>query len=315
VFNALAEIFKGNSWFITSTPNPSNSNLDAVSCKSAKVCTAVGDVDTGGGTLSTLAERWDGTNWTVQSTPNPAGAVHSFLTAVSCPSATSCIAAGFFTDGSGNQTPFAEHWNGTNWVVKNTPSPPVDPATQLNSVSCTSSTSCEAVGTSTTQTWGEVWNGTNWTMQSVPSPAGGSDVRLRGVSCTTSNACTGVGAYFNGSKLVPLAERWNGSNWAVQAAAVPSGSSSQFSSVSCSTTQFSIGCNAVGSVTKNGIILPLAENWNGSSWAVKPTQSPDPNVTRSNMSSVSCSSLTTCMGVGFYDTSTGVEAPLGELYS
>jgi hypothetical protein len=48
---------------------------------------------------------------------------------------------------------------------------------------------------------------------------------------------------------------------------------------------------------------------------VKPTQSPDPDVTRSTMSGVSCSSLITCMGVGFYDTSTGVEAPVGELYS
>jgi hypothetical protein len=38
-------------------------------------------------------------------------------------------------------------------------------------------------------------------------------------------------------------------------------------------------------------------------------------VTRSTMSSVSCSSLTNCMGVGFYETSTGVDAPLGELFS
>src|SRR5207237_7874581 len=103
--------------------------------------------------------------------------------------------------------------------------------------------------------------------------------------------------------------------WAVLSTAVPSGSSSQSSSVSCSTTQFNIACNAVGSVTKNGITLPLAENWNGSSWAVKPTQSPDPNVTRSTMSSVSCSSLRTCMGVGFYDTSTGVEAAGGDMYN
>ncbi len=315
VFDAVVQTWNGRFWTIGTTPNASNSVLSGVDCTGAKACTAVGDVDAGGGTLSTLAERWDGTNWVVQPTPDPAGAIHSFLISVSCPAAKSCIAVGFFTNGSGNQTPFAEHWNGTNWVVKNTPSPPLDPATQLNSVSCTSSTSCEAVGTSTTGTWAEVWNGTNWAMQSIPSPAGGSDVRLRGVSCTGSNACTGVGAYFNGTKLVPLAERWNGSNWVVQPTAVPSGSSSQFSSVSCGTTQFNVGCNAVGSVTKNGITLPLAENWNGSSWAVKPTQSPDPNVTRSNMSSVSCSSLITCMGVGFYDTSTGVEAAVGELYN
>jgi hypothetical protein len=315
VFNALAEIFKGGSWFITSTPNAANSNLDAVSCTGAKACTAVGDVDAGGGTLSTLAERWDGTNWTVQAMPDPPGAVHSFLTGVSCPGAKSCVAVGFFTDGSGNQTTFAEHWNGTNWTVHSTPSPPVDPATQLNAVSCTSATSCEAVGTSTTQTWAEVWNGSAWATQSVPSPAGGSDVRLRGVSCTAASACTAVGAYFNGTKLVPLAERWTGSAWAVQATAVPSGSSSQFSSVSCDTTQANVGCNAVGSVTKNGVVLPMAENWNGSTWATRPVPSPDPKVTRSTMSGVSCSTLVTCLGVGFYDTSTGVEAPLGEQYS
>ena len=59
----------------------------------------------------------------------------------------------------------------------------------------------------------------------------------------------------------------------------------------------------------------MAENWNGSTWAVKPTQSPDPNVSRSTMTSVSCSSLITCMGVGFIETSTGADVPLGELYS
>jgi hypothetical protein len=90
---------------------------------------------------------------------------------------------------------------------------------------------------------------------------------------------------------------------------------SEFSSVSCSTTQFNIGCNAVGFVTKNGVSLPMAENWNGSTWAVKPVPSPDPKVTRSTMSGVSCPTLITCMGVGFYDTSGAViEGPLGEQY-
>ena len=315
IFNALAETWNGKTWTIRTTPNASNSNLDAVSCNGSKVCTAVGDVVGSGSSLLTLAERWDGTTWTVQPTPNPAGAVHSFLTAISCPSTKACVAVGFFTDGSGNQTPFAEHWDGTTWTIKTTPSPPLTPATQLDAVSCVSSTACEAVGTDTTQTWAEVWNGTSWAMQAIPSPSGGSDVRLHGVSCTAGNACSAVGAYFNGSKLVPLAERWNGTNWTVQPTAVPSGSTSQLSSVSCSSTPFNAGCMATGSVTKNGVTLPLAESSNLTTWSVKPTQSPDPNVTRSNMSSVSCSSLINCMGVGFYDTSLGAEDPLGEQWS
>jgi hypothetical protein len=315
VFNALAETWNGRSWTIRATPNPSNSFLDAVSCNGAKVCTAVGDVAVGSGSLQTLAERWNGTNWTVQPTPSPAGAVHSFLTAVSCASTKSCVAVGFFTDGSGNQTPFAEHWNGTSWALDTTPSPPLTPATQLNSVSCVSSVSCEAVGTDNIQTWAEVWNGSTWAMQAIPSPSGATDVRLHGVACTAANACTAVGAYFNGSKTVPLAERWTGTTWAVQATAVPAGSFSQLASVSCNNAVASTGCVATGSVTNGGVGLPLGETWNGTTWTVRPAQSPDPNVIQSNMSSVSCSSQVNCMGVGFYETSTGADDPLGELWS
>jgi hypothetical protein len=172
------------------------------------------------------------------------------------------------------------------------------------------------VGSDNTSSWAEVWNGTTWSIQGIATPGGGRHPFVGGISCTAATACTAVGDFVNGSnKVVPLAERWNGTGWTVQPAAVPSGSISEFSSVSCGTTQFNTGCDAVGFVTKKGVSLPMAENWNGSSWAVKPTQSPDPNVTRSTMSGVSCSSLITCMGVGFYDTSTGVEAPVGELYS
>jgi hypothetical protein len=313
VFDAVVETWNGRNWIVGTTPNASNSVLSGVSCNGAKACTAVGDAVGGGSTLISLAERWNGTNWTVQSTPNPAGAVHSFLISVSCASVKTCTAVGFFTDGSGNQFPFAEHWNGTSWALQTTPAPSGSTTAQLNDVSCTSSTSCEAVGSDNTHTWAAVWNGTTWSIQTIATPSGGRNAHVNGVDCTAANACTAVGDFINASnKGVPLAERWNGSNWSVQNVPVPSGSTSQFSSVSCSTTQFTIGCKAVGFVTKNGISLPMAESWNGSSWSVKPTQSPDPNVSRSTFSSVSCSSLITCMGVGFYDTSTGVEAPLGE---
>ena len=315
VFDAVVETWNGKNWIIGTTPNASNSNLSGVSCNGAKACTAVGDAVGAGSTLVSLAERYNGTSWTVQSTPNPAGAVHSFLISVSCASVKTCTAVGFWTDSGGNQTPFAEQWNGTNWTLQTTPAPAGAQLAQLNDVSCTSSTSCEAVGSDNTGTWAEVWNGTSWTIQNIATPAGGRNPFVGGVDCTAANACTAVGDFINGSnKAVPLAERWNGSNWSVQNVPAPSGSASEFSSVSCSTTQSSGGCNAVGFVTKNGISLPMAENWNGSTWAVRPVPSPDPNVTRSTMSSVSCSTLITCMGVGFFDTSGGVEAPVGEQY-
>jgi len=316
VFDAVVETWNGRNWIIGTTPNASNSVLSGVSCNGAKACTAVGDAVGGGSSLVSLAERYNGTNWTVQSTPNPAGAVHSFLTSVSCASVKTCTAVGFWTDSGGNQAPFAEQWNGTTWTLKTVPAPSGSTTAQLNGVSCTSSAACEAVGSDNTHTWAEVWNGSTWSIQNIATPSGGQHPFVNGVYCTAANACTAVGDFVNASdKAVPLAERWNGSAWSVQNVPVPSGSISEFSSVSCSTTASSIGCNAVGFVTKNGISLPMAENWNGSSWAVKPTQSPDPNASRSTMSGVSCSSLITCMGVGFDDTSTGAEVPVGELYS
>jgi hypothetical protein len=220
---------------------------------------------------------------------------------------------GFFTNGSGDQIPFAAHWNGTTWTLKTAPHPSGSTTSQLNTVSCTSSTACEAVGADNTQTWAEKWNGTSWKIQGTPTPAGGRNARLNGVSCTAANACTAVGDFVNGSnKVVPLAERWNGTKWTVQAAAVPSGGVSEFSSVSCSLVS---RCVAVGFLTKSGVSLPMGEFWNGTTWAVEPAQSPDPNVTRSTMSSVSCATPLNCMGVGFFDASGGVEAPVGEQFS
>ena len=66
---------------------------------------------------------------------------------------------------------------------------------------------------------------------------------------------------------------------------------------------------------KSGVTLPMGEFWNGTTWKVEPAQSPDPDVTRSTMSSVSCGTSLSCMGVGFFDTSGGVEAPVGEQFS
>jgi hypothetical protein len=314
VFDAFAEGWNGSTWAVETIPDASNSSLSGVSCNGAKICTAVGDDVGSGGTLLSLALRWNGANWTVQSTPNPAGAVHSFLVSVSCPTTTACTAVGFYTKSSGHQFPFAERWNGTSWALKTTPAPTGSTTGQLNGVSCTSTTACEAVGSDDTSTWAEAWNGTSWKIQTTPTPTGGRNAFLGGVSCLKAKQCMAVGDFFNGAKVIPLAEGWNGTNWTVQNTKTPNGTVSEFSSVSCSTTPGHVGCQATGSVLRTGVDLPLDESWDGTHWAVNATQAPA-NVTRSNLSSVSCSSIINCMSVGFYDASGGIEAPLGEQWS
>ena len=68
----------------------------------------------------------------------------------------------------------AEAWNGTKWRILNTKTPLGSTGDVLRGVSCSSSTSCMAVGDyigpSTFLTLAEVWNGTKWAIKKTPNP-------------------------------------------------------------------------------------------------------------------------------------------------
>ena len=68
------------------------------------------------------------------------------LSAVSCPSATQCVAVGSYLDSSGNPDagPLVEVSNGSGWTV---PSTPKVPGGGLMGISCPSASACVAVGT------------------------------------------------------------------------------------------------------------------------------------------------------------------------
>ncbi|MEO6472983.1 MAG: hypothetical protein ABIR57_13410, partial [Aeromicrobium sp.] len=106
----LAERWNGTKWTIQTTPNPTGSaysRLDGVSCASSTACTAVGYYY-GSSAGKTLVERWNGTTWTIQTTPNPTGATGSYLSGVSCTSATACTAAGHYDPSGGGIKTLAE---------------------------------------------------------------------------------------------------------------------------------------------------------------------------------------------------------------
>ena len=84
-------------------------------------CTAVGEFTDGAAGGLILAERWNGKTWTIQHTPSPPhsnlpGAATATLNAVSCPSATTCVAVGRSDTGA-----LAELWNGTTWAIQHLP--------------------------------------------------------------------------------------------------------------------------------------------------------------------------------------------------
>ena len=110
--------------------------------------------------------------------------LNASLSDVSCTSASSCVAVGTFLGSVQGTKAFdnftlAENWNGTTWTVVPSPSPKLPgQGAELNSVSCTSSTSCMAVGETLVfhepggyfipHPLAEAWNGTTWT--ELPTP-------------------------------------------------------------------------------------------------------------------------------------------------
>src|ERR1700683_3496470 len=94
----LAEVWKGSSWSIQTTPNPSGdvllSALASVACNSAGGCTAAGyDFDNSIGV--TLVEVRSGTSWSIKTSADSKGTVaESNLVSVDCTSASACMAVG-----------------------------------------------------------------------------------------------------------------------------------------------------------------------------------------------------------------------------
>jgi hypothetical protein len=311
-------------WAVQPTPNPSTSGntLVSVSCLAGN-CTAVGHshkkTTQYGQVPVPLAERWNGTRWSIQPGPQP-GAQGSSLTGVSCPSASSCTAVGYYTAKSGRTRTLAERWNGTSWATQATPNPALDVTAVFNGVSCRSASACTAVGWYINNTSGgnatlvERWNGTRWSIQPTPNPAGAVQSVLQGVSCPSASSCTAAGSYFtSGSPSVTLAEHWDGTHWAIQPTPNPPGANgSVLNGVSCSAAS----CTAAGwwYSPSASAELTLAERWDGTSWAIQATPNPA-GAADTILESVSCPSATACTAVGITTSPTSNPAAVAEAWN
>ncbi|HEX5525622.1 MAG TPA: S8 family serine peptidase [Solirubrobacterales bacterium] len=205
--------WSGTSWALQTAPSPGEGTASeamlSVSCGSASFCLAVGKAAS-----KPFAERWNGSEWTIQYAPNPSGATSASLEAVSCPSATACMAVG-----GSNVSPktLAESWNGTSLSIAASPNPGKEGYPLLRSVSCPSASSCIAAGSFVNSTGSEEttlafsWNGTSWTLQSTLNPSGNLFSSLAGVSCSSPVACSAVGGSRPTSAVgntQTLGERW-----------------------------------------------------------------------------------------------------------
>lgn len=144
-YQTLAEFWNGSTWAVQSTATTSGL-LEGASCTSSTACTAVGGKFVSGTPERGLLERWNGTSWSTQTNAEPSGSEAGELHGVSCVSATSCTAVGFYYYAGGTSAPLIERWNGSAWSAMTAPNPTGSTYTWLSSVACTSTTECIATG-------------------------------------------------------------------------------------------------------------------------------------------------------------------------
>jgi hypothetical protein len=326
---ALIEHWDGSVWEVAASPNATgatNSYLNDVTCASASDCWAVGYSYTGAaGPFQTLIERWDGTVWVIVSSPNSVTAPNNVLNSVTCVSAADCWAVGYSTpvrnvSGTANQT-LAEHWDGTSWTIVTTPSnTSTSQSDILQSVACTSASSCWAVGLdydsnrNSTLTLIERWNGSSWAIVPSANNLPQQFNVLYGVTCASPSECWAVGYFSTGtgaSVLQTLIERWDGSTWAI----VPSPNTS----ANDINVLYRVTCTSASDCWAVGYNWPdhfrtLSEHWDGTAWGI--VSSPNPSATRRNvLYGVACLSGSDCWAAGYYWDDNSVAHTLTEHYT
>jgi hypothetical protein len=249
-----------------------NVALEDVSCPSASDCTVVGRYySAAAADILPLAMRWNGSSWSLQSIPLPSdrGGKTTILRGVSCISATSCVAVGENRTKTATKS-FIERWNGTSWSIASVPDPSGATGSQLESVSCSSESSCMATGTFTAG--GSEWtpfatrlSAGSWSVVAMPQPSTGP-ASLGEISCASASHCVVAGDFGSGTwppKRQTLVEVWNGASWSIQSSpANPAGhETSWLTAVSCTSAT---ACTAVGASQPTYIstsMAPLALRW------------------------------------------------------
>ena len=248
-----------------------------------------------------------------------------------CPSTSWCVAVGSYNDASGHLQGLIETWSAGSWTSQTAPLTNLSPAAANNpgvyfyALSCPSTTSCVAVGSyddasGNQQGLIETLSGGIWTAQTAPlanlSPPAASDpmVTLTGLSCPSATSCVAVGSY-SGTRQDALIETLTGQTWTSSNApltglnpdTIPD---SMLLGLSCATASSCVAVGQYQDITNayQGLIETLSNgSWSPSEAPIgglNPVAVSPPTVL---LTSLSCPSISSCVAVGFYDATTGVQ--------
>ncbi len=315
-------------WYVATTPGTGADDIMlGSSCANAQQCMGVGisiENINSSGTDAPLVENWNGSSWSLGATPPlPSGDAGGGFFDVACVSGSDCWAVGaVLVAGGGNPSgTLIENWNGSSWSIVPSPNPsaPGVVGAVLQGVSCTSASSCMAVGFATDDKGEnlndviEQWNGTAWSI--VPGADTGQPFdQLSTVDCLAPDDCWAVGnagPVQQNPNFLPifpgaggdqgLIEHWDGATWSVTpSAAEPSPNGGYLYGLTCVDAA---DCWASGATTDDtgdasGLLL---QHWDGSTWTDMSESVPDSS-TPGMLSSLSCVSSVQCWVVGSQGT-------------
>jgi photosystem II stability/assembly factor-like uncharacterized protein len=238
----------------------------------------------GGGIGAVVGSTSAGAQTTDWATQRQFPAAPAGVEAVSCTSASDCVAVGSNEQETAGLVATTTD-GGATWTTQNIPN-----VGALNAVSCSSNLTCTAVGSDETDTYGVVLGtsdgGTTWASQILMSNIG----PLEGVSCVVTS-CVAVGSDETDSfgMIVGTTEEagvWNTENL--------SDSVGPLTGVSCTSMS---SCTAVGSDETDSVATIVATTNGGGTWN---TQNAPDNA--GPLTGVSCTSSSECWAVGTDET-------------
>jgi len=346
----LIAVESGGTFASVTAPLPSDASsslpavgLDDVSCPQIGSCVIVGGYASGTqlidhGLIDTLA----GGVWTPNVAPLPLNAgvgTRSSLQHVSCSSALDCIATGTYTDTNGILQPVIETESGGTWTAEEAPLPAdadqslvqMDGGDTLNSLSCSTSGSCVAVGTYVTgpappgdpfgavlQSFVDTLSNGAWTATKLPLPSDAASIGVQSsywtVSCGDAGDCAAVGGYWSATDNVgTVLDTLSSGTWTAIAAPLPA------DAVQGNLTYPSIACAPGGSCVAIGVYENTANStgvgssfidtlstgtWTSVEAPLPPTAPPGATI---DLAKLACPAAGQCVAVGGYAALGGTE--------
>jgi hypothetical protein len=238
-------------------------------------------------TASGSAPASSAPGWSSQGTIDTTGGQ---LTSISCASTSMCVAV----DTSGSPTATSDPGGGgTVFDYANekwSTGPHLGVTSQLNAVSCPTTTFCAAVGddTSVNQDGAvSTFNGNSWSAMQPLIPNDNKSGNLQSgqvVSCSSSTFCMAISS--NSYAYV-----YNGTSWSEGQQIMPS-DLEEFKGLSCPTTGFCVGLSS-----QNSTNTIVAFTYQNGQWANTGTLAPAPFVINAGSYDITCSTTTSCIAV------------------